>query len=153
MDSSRFKVSIPGRSRDVNGNTLSHERKVPSPSSINYIPESGLWRKSIAAFETSLSTVSGTDRLESSKVAEEVRLLLNSWSGFEFYSVVPCSQLLFYGGPYLFIKVDLTRLSSSWQSWQIDVNYQIVSDQVTDNLRKKNELNRHTFFLVAITNR
>ena len=74
---------------------------------------------------------------------------MNTWSGAELFSVVPTYGFLNYGGPYLCVKVKLmTRLS-----WQIDVNYQIVSDQVTDNLRKKNELKRHTFYMVAITNR
>ena len=74
---------------------------------------------------------------------------MNTWSGAEFFSVVPTYGFLNYGGPYLCVKVKLmTRLS-----WQIDVNYQIVSDQVTDNYRQKHELTRHTFYLVAITNR
>ena len=74
---------------------------------------------------------------------------MNTWSGAEIFSVVPTYGFLNYGGPYLCVKVKLmTRLS-----WQIDVNYQIVSDQVTDNYRKKYELTRTNFFLVAITNR
>ena len=83
-----------------------------------------------------------------------VRWLLNSWSSAEFFSAGPCNGLLYYGGPCFFVKVYLmTRLYSPWQSWQIDVKYQIVSDQVSDNWRKKNELTRHNFFLVVITNR
>ena len=34
MDSSRFKICIPGRKKDVSGTTLNHEAKVPSPTSI-----------------------------------------------------------------------------------------------------------------------
>ena len=34
MDSYRFKICIPGRKNDVSGNTLNHEAKVPSPTSI-----------------------------------------------------------------------------------------------------------------------
>ena len=74
---------------------------------------------------------------------------MNTWSGAELFSVVPTYGFLNYGGPYLAVKVKLmTRLS-----WQIDVNYQIVSDQVKDNCRNRYELTRHTFYLVAITNR
>ena len=78
-----------------------------------------------------------------------MRRLINNWSFAEFFSVVPTTGLIYYGGPFLCVKVKLmTRLS-----WQIDVNYQIVSDQVTDTWRKKSELTRTNFFLVAITNR
>ena len=82
--------------------------------------------------------------------------MLNKWSSAEFFSVVPVwsNGFIYYGGPFLCIKVILmTRLCLPWQSWQIYVNYQIVSDQVSDNNRKKNELTRHTLYLVAITNR
>ena len=75
MAKSRFDVCIPGRNTDVNGNTLQHEAKVPSPTSINYIRAEGLWTKSITAFDSCLSTT--VDKLETPKLAEEVRLLLN----------------------------------------------------------------------------
>ena len=74
---------------------------------------------------------------------------MNTWSGAELFSVLSTNGFLNYGGPYLAVKVKLmTRLS-----WQIDVNYQIVSDQVTDNWKSNKERNRTHFFLVAITNR
>ena len=81
---------------------------------------------------------------------------MNKWSCAEFFSVVPVwsNGFIYYGGPFLCVKVNLmTKLCSCWQSWQIHVNFKIVSDQVSDNNRKKNELTRTNFFLMAITNR
>ena len=54
---------------DLEMNTQNHNGKVPSPTFINYIKESGLWKKSIKAFNTCLST---TDQLVPSRLAEEV---------------------------------------------------------------------------------
>ena len=48
------------------------------------------------SFNARLPTI---DQLEPSQLVEDVRLLLNSWSDAQFYSIVQCNQLRFYGVP------------------------------------------------------
>ena len=90
----RFDIVIPGRQRpDVNGNTVAPsktEAKVPSPTSTNYLKSEPLFKKTIAAFTTCLSTTACTgDKLDPPKLADEVPLLLNSFfssfSSFSFF--------------------------------------------------------------------
>ena len=89
-DMERFDIVIPGRQRpDVNGNTLAPskvEAKVPSPTSTNYLNSEPLFKKTIAAFTTCLSTTACTgDKLDPPKLADEVPLLLNSFFLFFFF--------------------------------------------------------------------
>ena len=80
MTENRFDIRIPGQEMDVNGNTKNLDARVPSPTSVNYVVAEGLFKKTIAAFNTCLPTTK--DKLDTPTLAEEVPLLLNSFFSF-----------------------------------------------------------------------
>ena len=96
MTENRFEVKIPDPSLDVNGNTKNLDARVPSPTSVNYVVAEGLFKKTIAAFNTCLPTTE--DKLDTPKLAEEVPLLLKSFFSFSssFFSLFFSSFLFFY---------------------------------------------------------